>query len=302
MGRIHRSWSIAKLSCAVVGQNKGLLWFPAVATFFTLLAAILLLAPVALWGTGHGYGEVAHWTAVRDRWLVWTESEGSFTPRPAAYGLLAAAYLGSMFLATFFNVALYSQILAALRGERVSVGAGLRVARSRTKAILVWSLFTGIVGLLIKRLEERVGLVGRWVLRTVGVAWSVASIFVVPMIVMEEPSANPVRYLRSSAALLRRTWRESLVGYVGLQAVGVLATFVCMLPAVAAIAAAIRFGVGLASVGYVVLACLALLFVAQYVLSMAGHVYRGALFAFSSEGVPPAPFGETEMDAAWKTR
>ena len=96
------------------------------------------------------------------------------------------------------------------------------MAVSHLRAIVVWSLFTGAVGLIIRAIEERVGIVGRWIVGLLGVAWSVASVFVVPAIIVGPSTANPLHYLKTSATMLKKTWGESLLGYLGIRFGGLL--------------------------------------------------------------------------------
>jgi hypothetical protein len=49
----------------------------------------------------------------------------------------------------------------------------------RIKSILVWSLFDEIVGGLIREIEGRLGFFGRIVMGLIGLAWSVACVFVI---------------------------------------------------------------------------------------------------------------------------
>lgn len=60
-------------------------------------------------------------------------------------GCFALLYLVSMFLATFFNVAFFNEILAALSGQEVSIKRGFEAAFARVGAILMWSLLAGLV-------------------------------------------------------------------------------------------------------------------------------------------------------------
>src|SRR5258708_4823412 len=147
---------------------------------------------------------------------------------PAAIAYLAFLYFLSMFVATFFNVAFYHEILAALGGQPVSVGRGLKFAGSRLGSILMWSLFAGVVGLIIKAIEERLELVGRIIGRLIGIAWSVAAVFVIPIIVREEQNANPVAVLKKSAGILKRTWGEALTRYARLAFANTLILFATM--------------------------------------------------------------------------
>ncbi len=207
---------------------------------------------------------------------------------PAGYALAAVFYLVATCLATFVNVAFYSQILNALRGHPVSVSAGLRLAWSRLGAIVAWSLFTGVVGLIIRQIEERVGLVGRWIVGLIGLAWSVASVFAVPIIVVGSEGAHPLRILKTSAATLKKTWGESLLGYLGLQFGGLLV----MLASVLLLAVAIALSIAMKTAWIVAVTAavwLLGLIVFFYLLNVAGQVYRGASISMQPRARRPAP-------------
>jgi len=45
-----------------------------------------------------------------------------------------------------------------------------------------------------------------------------------------------------------------------------------------------------------------LLFTYAYLMSVAGHIYRGALYIFASEGVTPTGFSAQMFEAAWKRK
>ncbi len=226
---------------------------------------------------------------------------GNLGLTPAGYTLAAVFYLVATCLATFVNVAFYSQILNALRGRPASVSAGLRLAWSRLGAIVAWSLFTGLVGLVIRQIEERVGLVGRWIIGLIGLAWSVASVFAVPIIVVGAQGAHPLRILKTSAATLKKTWGESLLGYLGLQFGGLLV----MLGSVVLLAAAIALSIAMGTawiIGITAAVWFLALLAFCYLLNVAGQVYRGALYLYAAEGTPPGPFDAEQMNAAWKMK
>ncbi len=301
MNKFQRSWSLFKCSVQVIGANRKLLLFPVMVGLLMCVIAICIILPIAFWSTGHAYTEGAHWQAVAQRWVTWDEGGENLAVNPAGYGLLVGIYLVSTFLATFFNVAFYSQILNALRGQPVSISAGLRLASTRTKSIVAWSLFTGVVGLIIKALEDRVGFIGRWVFRLIGMAWSVASIFVAPVIVLEPGTANPLHYLKTSAATLKKTWGESLLGYLGVQFGGliVLAGSLVLfgLTIWMSIAYSAFWIVGTAAVVWVVS-----LVAYMFLLNVASQVYVGALYLYATEHRVPGSFSREQMNMAWKTK
>src|SRR5437660_11454351 len=243
MNKFQRSWLLLKSSLAVIGRNRLLLVFPV--TIFLCTSAIILffLAPPILRPTSHSYLTVEHWQDIGNSLFRNTNAGGQnpeyvFTPMAMTY--LAFLYLLSMFLATFCNVAFYHEILAALSGQSVSILRGVKFACSKVWSILMWSLFAGLIGLLIKTIEERMPLVGRIVGRIIGLAWSIAAVFSIPVIVREQENANPIAVLRKSAGVLKQTWGEALIGYVGLSfANGMifLGSFISLLAALAALVA-----------------------------------------------------------------
>jgi hypothetical protein len=302
MGRFTRSWLLFKTSLSVVSNNRELLLFPIVTALLMIVIFLFFLAPVALMPTGYSLTQVEHWQTIGNRIGVEVaagDSEKNFTFSTPALAYLVFLYLASMFLGTFFNVAFYNEILAALSGQPVSVGRGLRFAMTRLKAILMWSLLAGIVGLVIKALEERFGLIGRIVMRLIGVAWSVASVFAVPIIVRDEDATNPVQTLKKSADILRRTWGEALIGYVGVSfasGVIVLGSLVFLLIAViASIALNSGWIIGIAAVLWF-LGVLAF----GYLTSVMSQVYKGALYLYAADQIVAAPYSADMFNSAWK--
>jgi len=266
--------------------------------------ALFFIAPAVLRPTGFGYTEAEHWEAISHS--LFTESadaagerQGELALTPAAMAYLVFLYFVSMFVATFFNVAFYNEIMAALSGQTVSIGRGLKFACTKWKGILLWSLFAGVVGLIIRAIEERLAVVGRFIARLIGLAWSVAAIFVIPIIVREEQSVNPVNMLRKSAGILKRTWGEALIGYAGLtfgNLLIVLGSVVLLGGAVAASVALDNFWI-IAGTGVVwLLAVIAW----AYLTSVASQVYKGALYLYAAEGVVAEPYSQQMLDSAWK--
>jgi hypothetical protein len=336
MTKFERSWQLFKASITVTLRYRKLLWFPAIATVFTSMIALFFLSamalPVVLHHTGYHLTQKQHWIALKDYYMgtgaerqkpnkhftapvdPLNESAAvpKATPAPSAYPFLAPrhffsslvmlpVYFVSMFLATFFNVAFYSEIMAALNGQGVSFRRGLRLARSRLPSILMWSLMAGVVGWLIQAIEQRLPLLGRIVTGLIGMAWSVAAVFAIPVIIQEQPQLNPVKILQQSALTLKRTWGEGLIGYIGFSA-GNLLVFVCWLIPLL-LAGALAYLVK--SIWLIVIMgaiWLIGLFFLAYVLSVASQVYRCALYMYAAEGVVPEPYSQDLLDMAWKVK
>jgi hypothetical protein len=184
-GRVARGFRLARVALEVVTSDRRLLLLPALATLCSLLA----LAGTALLAHRlHGRPD-----AVRVVAPVWI----------AAYAI--------SFVTIFFNVALVHVVAARWRGETASLTNGLVAARRRLRSIAGWAVLTTTVGLLLQ-LVERVTLgISQLVIGIVAdVAWSVASFFVVPVLVVEQ--RGPLRSLRRSASVVRSQWTEGLAG------------------------------------------------------------------------------------------
>jgi hypothetical protein len=198
-------------------------------------------------------------------------------------------------------VAFVHEIFNALNGQPVAVGEGLQFAMTKLKPILMWTLFAGLVGLLIKTLERKFGFFGRWVVRFIGVAWSVASVFVIPVLVMEEHPDNPIHVVRRSADVIRKTWGEALAGYAGLQIGGVLVVLstLVMLPLSMFVGIAYKqFGAMLAGfAGWFVLVC-----AFSYLMSVAGQIYLCMLYRYASAGAVPDGLTPEMLTSAWRPR
>src|SRR5438552_19060198 len=123
MGKFQRSWMLLKGSLSIIARNKQLLVFPVVIFSLTVVIVLFFLAPAVLRPTGYSYTQPEHWQAIsrslfapsEDAVVQYRSQKYGFTPVAIAY--LALLYCISMFFATFFNVAFYNEILAALSGE-----------------------------------------------------------------------------------------------------------------------------------------------------------------------------------------
>jgi len=303
MNRFERSWLLFRSSLLVIVRNKELLIFPIFITAATTVILLFFLAPAVLLPTGHSYLSAEHWQALGTKYFHHTSGAGSgqLTYSPLAIAYLVFLYFVSMFVATFFNVAFYNEILAALSGEAVSLGRGLRFACSRWKAILMWTLFAGLIGLIIKVIEQRFEIVGRIIARLIGVAWSIASVFVIPIIVRDEATVNPLAMLKKSAGTLKNAWGEGLIGYIGIGAVNtivMIASFL-LIGFTAFVSAKLHnfWILGLFLVGWFIS-----MVVWSYLMNVAGLVYKGALYLYAAEGVIHEPYDQSMLDSAWKIK
>jgi hypothetical protein len=285
----------------VIVRNKELLIFP---IFISLASAVILLfffAPAVLWPTGHSYLSAEHWQALGHKFFTKTSGAGreQFTYSPVAIAYLVFLYFVSMFVATFFNVAFYNEILEALSGRPVSLGRGLKFACSRWKAIVMWTLFAGMIGLIIKAIEQRFDLVGKIIARLVGAAWSIASVFVIPIIVRDEESVNPLVMLKKSASILTRTWGEGLIGYIGMGAINLVVMIGSLIVIVATGIISAKLN-NFWLLGSVLVCWFVMMLGWSYLMNVASLVFKSALYLYAAEGIISEPYDQELLDSSWK--
>ncbi len=323
MTRIRNSWALFKSSFEVLMGNKKLLLFPlvnlvALIGILGFFCASLLTVPVAQsLHAGAGGKErfmsrifttesLDRTAAVRaeanksnDRLARREANEGLEFNRPIVL-IFAAVYFFSMFIATFLNVAFYQQIMEALKGQAVSLRAGVAFAMTKLPAILAWTFFAGAVGYLIRALEQKLGIFGRIVVRLVGVAWSVAAVFAIPVIICEE-TVNPVQVLKNSAATFKKAWGEAVVAYVGFEGLGLAVILASALPVIALAILVTQLNMP-GMIFMLIAGWLGFVVLFAYVAGVAGNVYQCALYAFASSGRVPGAFTPEMMQMGWKKK
>ena len=321
MNKIKRSSKLLKAAFAVLFREKKLLLFPLMASVLTVAVALFFVAPIALQPTGYSYASGKHWAAVYHACVLETQPEVQADPvkhtpyHPAVWHaswwvapLSAVVYFVSMFLATFSNVAFYHEIMQALNGQSVSIQRGFRFAAARWRAVLLWSLFAGLVGYLINAIEQRVGFLGKIIASLLGFAWSVACIFIIPTLVRDTETANPIRLLQNSAGTLKHTWGELILGFVGLElAFGMIFMGLLLFAILFFGAAGFYFGfhfhlhymlIFLAGIGAMLVIAVPL----SWISSVVNPIYRCALYIYATEGVVPGTFDKELLDSAWKVK
>jgi len=301
MNRFERSWMLFKSSLNVILKNKELLVFPIVTSIATVVILLFFFAPAALWPTGNSYFSVEHWRALSHVYFQPAQIRGhdGYGPTPLAAAYVIFLYFISMFVATFFNVAFYNEILAALNGEAVSLSRGLKFACSRWQSILMWAAFAGLIGLIIKAIERRNNIISSIIARVLGAAWSIAAVFVIPVMVRDAETKNPFALLKKSVGTVKQMWGEGLIGYIGIGAINtIVLLFSAILVGGAAYVSSQMHNFWL--LGIVIAGWFVSMMVWSYLMNVAGLVYKGALYLYAAEGVVAEPYDQQMLDSAWK--
>jgi hypothetical protein len=196
--RISRSWTLVKASASVLRSDKELLLFPLI-SFASLLVVFVSFA-VPAWAFG----------------LLEAASRGGHG-KAGGYALAFLFYFVQYLVIVFFNTGLVGAAMIRLEGGKPTFKDGMRIAASRWPVIVGYAAIAATVGTLLRVIQERVGFLGRIVVGLLGVAWSIATFLVVPVIVARR-DMGPVEAVKQSAYLLRSTWGENLLGQAGIGA------------------------------------------------------------------------------------
>jgi len=280
MGKFSRSWELVKQSFAILRSDKQLMLFPvlSVVSCFVVTAAIstggaFLLLPAR-----------AAAIAAGER----------FNPNQSPMFLLGmfTLYVVNYFVIVFFNVALVGVAHSRLMGGTWTFKDGLELAWERKGTILKWALVAATVGVVLRTLEERLGLIGRLIMRIIGIAWTLACYFVVPVLAFED--LTPIDALKRSSKLFRDTWGEKVIGGFSLSMV----SLVLMLPGIGLpMAAAFLAGINGMMVGLILMVLYFL--VLSVFMSAVGGIFNAALYRYACfKQVPPA-FSEELIASAW---
>lgn len=282
-GRFSRSWQLMKASAAVLRSDKSLLTFPLASGICCLLVAASFLIPIAMaFAAADGSGE-AHGRAL---------STGG-------YVALFLFYLVQYFVIIFFNTALAGAALMRLRGEPTSFAAGFAIARERVVSIFGYALIAATVGLLLRALQERLGLIGRLVAGFLGLAWTVATFLVVPVLASQR--VGPTDAIKQSVELLKRTWGENIIGNAGIGVVFGLLMFLALLVSAGLLVGAFA----LQSIAAIVIAftvvAIGITLLGLIQASLQG-IYAAALYRYAEEGQVGYGFDQALLEQAFKPK
>ena len=207
--RLSNGWTLAMNSFKVLKENKQLIIFP----FLSGISLVLIMGSfflVFLGVNGWAFDNI--------------EEPGNVS----TYLLMLLFYVVNYFVVVFFNMALIHCTRLYFRGEEVSVNAGLRFSLSRIGTIFSWALFAGTIGTILRIIQEESGFVGKIITGILGVVWSIATFFVVPVIAYE--NLGPIAAFKRSTQMMRQKWGESLGATFSFGLIQFIAIILLMIP------------------------------------------------------------------------
>ena len=279
LGRIRGGWRLMNESFKVLMLDKELLLFPLISG----IASFLVLASFigGVWASGLAEQE---------------ETLGEAT----AWLILFAYYFANYFVIVLFNTALVGCAMIRFRGGDPTFADGLRVARENLGRIAAWALLAATVGTILRIIEERVGFIGKIVIAILGAAWTVATYFVVPVLVVEK--LGPVDAAKRSTQIIKKAWGESLVSKAGIGLVVTLLT----IGATVVVAAGFGFlAIKAASLTVAIIGALAVIGVivlGTLIGSALNSIVLCGLYLYATEGKVPQAFAGAGLQHAFAAK
>jgi hypothetical protein len=275
----RRSYGIFRESLAILARDREILVFP----LLSGIAMIFVFAAMVGGGWVLGFFKAI------------VERGDSASGEVLGYAVLFVWYFLSWFVGLFFNVAVIHCAKIRLDGGDPTVADGINASLSHVGRIATWAAISATVGVIAQIAKEK----GNWVLRLFAflgeVAWTIATFFIVPVMIFEQRSI--VDSIKESVSLMKRTWGEALVGSGGIG----LFVFLLFLPGLVPIvlgflisnAGAVVSGFVIAVLWWIVVGC---------VSSALGGIYKAALYVYATEKRVPEGFSQEYVTGAFRSK
>ncbi len=209
--RMSNGWNITMNSFKVLRENKSLVLFP-------ILSSISLILIVASFCTA---------VVAANGWNI--ENIDIEPPSKAeAYLYSFIYYIVNYFVVVFFNMALVHCTKLYFQGEKPTIRQGIQFSLSRIGTIFSWAIFAATIGTILKAIQEESGLVGKIITGIIGIVWSIATFFVVPVIAYE--NLGPIAAVKRSSQIMKEKWGESLVAGFSFGLINFIAMIVVAIP------------------------------------------------------------------------
>ena len=279
--KIQNSWTLIKASAGVLRADKELITFPILSSIGVLLVTASFAFPLLL----TGFFNV----------LI----EGKGQSQVLRYLVGFVFYLAQYFVIVFANSALIGAAMIRLRGDDPTVGDGLRIAMRHIGPILGYALISATVGMILRVISEKLKFVGEIIASIFGLAWSLASYLVIPILVLED--VGPIEAVKRSANLLKETWGEQIAGNFGLGVIFAPLTILVIVTGglgifVAIVSESVAFIAAVA-----VMLALALVFLGLINSTLSG-IYTAAVYHYAAGGEVSGFFSEEMVRGAFRPK
>ncbi len=268
-GKLASSLELMEASWEILKKDKEILFIPVISGISVMVMLASFVIPVILAGNA----DLIQRLLKEDRDLAITIS--------------FIFYFLNYLIVVFFNSAIVACATIRMGGGDPTLLDGLNIASSRIFKIIMWAFVAASFGMLLRLIQGRSNLLGKAISGLLGMAWSLTSYLVIPVLVNE--NKWPFDAFVDSIDLLKKAWGEGLVGSFSFG----------LIFAIASLPAYLILGIGVYSGGSILfltlIAAIAYFLVLSIFHSALQGIFQAALYQFASFGNVPSGFREDQL-------
>jgi len=275
VGRVRASFILLKETFRFFWADKEMLWIPVITSIAQLfligLAVVFVIIPAGL------FSDVESNTS-------------SF--QSVEYLYLFLFYVIGAFSIAFTQAAITYIVYTRIHGGDATLGSGLRTAWAHAGSLFVWACITSTVGIILRAIAERSGLLVKLLVMVLGATWSVLTYFVVPAIITGDDK-SAFTAIRQSGTVFKRTWGETIVTNISFGLAITLSFFILV--------------IALIGLNVIFIGSIEIMFVSGIIFifvilgigllsSVLGSVLRTLLYVYANEGTVPQDFNRELLE------
>lgn len=264
--RLKMGWNLSKDSFAVLRDHPELALFPLVSGIAGLLYIALLFGGSFVLGL--------------------------FESDATGFAVLFVFYLGSAFIAAFFNAGLVYSAREAFEGRNPSLKGGIAAAWRHKGPLFAWAVISAVVGMILRAIEQQDNIVADIAAMIFSVAWSIVTYFIIPVIVFED--VGVLEMFKRSGETFKNTWGETAGASFG---VGIITVLFMLVGLLVAGVVFVAFSSVAGTLGVFVAIAVAAVFLLVIFLfgSALGAIAKTALYVYATEGKRPPEFDNVDF-------
>jgi hypothetical protein len=288
--RMKTGWQLFKQSFRIIKTNPGLSRYVFMSTGITLVIFALL---VALYLIDNQNAQLLSTTVI--------DSQNEETLQLTAIGYIVGLILGyAMTVVTlYYATGLSSHVLSIFKAEQTTYTENIRRTRAKLPTILSLALINTVVAFIINMIQ-RIRFVGWLVSKIVGVIWSLATTFTVPLVA--DRSIGGIAATKESIRMFKATWGETITSRVSIGGVFFLIYFVIAIPVTIVLAVIFMTLFGVIGLLIAFLFLVITLILMGVVQSLATNVLNTALYYYAAHHVVPPNFSPELLASVYRSK
>jgi hypothetical protein len=278
IGRFKASLIITKESWSLLKKDKEMMMFP----ILSLIVSVIIIAIA---------GAVGFFMMLNGNLKnIENLKEGNY-----GIQLLIAFifYFVTVFVTIFFETGIITIVKGRLNNQDLTFSDGLKNSFRKSGKIAMWALVAATVGIILKAISERSGLLGKIVIWILGAAWSILTFFIAPILIVEELSIKDS--LQKSAAIIKKVWGETVIVNVGVSlffSLLILIGLIVFIAALFTMNVKIIIAAGILWVLWVIILAI--------ISSTLNVIFRVVLYEYANSGVIPQGFSPDVIRLAFR--